>query len=92
MEELQGSLEYIAQVKVQEGSLTSSEPNLSFIFTNESLCTDVEPDVSWCREKIMSTISIIPLQETIILQVLSSLSILTAVTSRTATLLSMDII
>lgn len=35
VEELQGSLEYIAQVKVQEGSLTSSEPNLSFIFTNE---------------------------------------------------------
>lgn len=35
VEELQGSLEYIAQVKVQEGSLTSSEPNLSFVFTNE---------------------------------------------------------
>lgn len=35
VEELQGSQEYTAQVKVQEGSLTSSEPNLSFVFTNE---------------------------------------------------------
>lgn len=35
VEKLQGSQEYTAQVKVQEGSLTSSEPNLSFVFTNE---------------------------------------------------------